>query len=147
MATEKEIKKELAVALKEVGHIKPRFDKETDCWFFSHKIYPVACEGKTPQAVIKRYPLYLKEFIKHRLNDRLDRSIEARTRGRGGRREGAGRPLGSTKDPKVRMYVPERFAAWLRLAWNMSWVGREENLSKLDRIVHLDRIDGARRHG
>ena len=55
MATAKEIEKELAIVLKEVGLIKPWFDKETNSWVFSHKLYPVACEGSSPEDVIERY--------------------------------------------------------------------------------------------
>ena len=136
MATAKEIEKELAIALKEVGRIKPWFDKETDSWVFSHKLYPVECDGETSEDVIERYPLYLKEFLKHRLCGRLAAHVEAKTHGKGGYRPGAGRPKGTTKEPKERVYVPIAFAEWIRKAGNLSWIGSEDNLRKLDRLVH-----------
>ena len=136
MATEKEIKKELEIALKEVGLIKPKFDKKTNCWVFSHKLYPVSYGGETPEEVIKNYPLYLREFIKHRIDGCLAESIESRTYGRGGRRPGAGRPKGTTKEAKTRMYVPIPFAEWIRKPENLKWIGSKDNLKKLDRLIH-----------
>jgi hypothetical protein len=135
VATAKEIEKELAVALKEIGTIRPTFDKETNSWVFSHKLYPVECDGSTQEDVVERYPLYLKEFIKHRLEDRLDKRIEARTHGRGGFRPGAGRPRGSTLEPKTRVYVPFPFAEWVREPDNLKWISSESNIRKLDGLV------------
>ena len=86
MAAAREVEKELAIALKEIGRIKPTFDEETNSWVFSHKLYPVECDGVSPKAVKERYPLYLKEFIRHRLENRLDKLVESRTHGQGGRR-------------------------------------------------------------
>ena len=40
MASTKEIKKHLNIALEEVGEIKPRFSKNFNAWTFSHKKYP-----------------------------------------------------------------------------------------------------------
>jgi len=137
MATAKEVEKELAIALKEVGPIKPWLDKETNSWVFSHKLYPVECDGETPEDVVERYPLYLKEFLKHRLEGRLAVHVEAKTHGKGGRRPGAGRPKGTTKEPKERMYVPTQFAEWLRKETeNLNWIGCKDNIRKLDRLVH-----------
>jgi hypothetical protein len=137
MATAKEIEKELAIVLKEVGPIKPWFDKETDSWVFSHKLYPVECDGETSEDVVECYPLYLKEFLQHRLEGRLAAHVEAKTHGKGGCRPGAGRPKGTTKEPKERMYVPIQFAEWLRKeAENLNWIGCKDNIRKLDRLVH-----------
>ena len=38
MATAKEVEKELAIALKEIGSIRPEFDKRTNDWGF-----PINC--------------------------------------------------------------------------------------------------------
>ena len=81
-------------------------------------------------------PLYLKEFIRHRLEGRLAAHVEAKTHGKGGRRPGAGRPKGSTQEPKTRVYVPLPFAEWMRKAENLNWIGCKNNLRKLDRLVH-----------
>ena len=114
MATKKEIKEHLALALKEVGEIKPKFDKEVDAWVFSHPKYPVRYAGESPKEVIKNYPLYLQEFIIERLKDNLAPSVEKLTKGKGGKREGAGRPKGTQKEKKTRVYLPEDIASWLK---------------------------------
>lgn len=105
MATKKEIKAHLKIALQEIGEIKPWFDKSVDAWIFEHKLYPVGCSGKTSEEVKKSYPLYLEEFIAERLKDNLNPRVEKRTLGKGGQREGAGRPIG-IREPKVRVYLP-----------------------------------------
>lgn len=93
MATsKKEIDKHLDLALQEIGKIKPWFDNKVNCWVFEHPYYPVSCGEDTPEEVVRKYPLYLREFIKHRLADRLDPLVEKETKGRGGARPGAGRP-------------------------------------------------------
>lgn len=71
MASKKEIKEHLDIALKEIGIIKPKFDRAVNEWIFSHPNYPVEYGGETPEEVIKNYPKYLAEFIKHRLNNNL----------------------------------------------------------------------------
>jgi hypothetical protein len=70
-------------------------------WIFSHELYPVECAGDTKEEVMQNYPLYLKEFIKHRLHGKLSPLMEGKTQGHGGRRVGAGRPQGSKKEAKV----------------------------------------------
>ena len=113
MATAKEIKKHLNIALKEVGEINPWFDKNFNAWIFSHKNYPdVEYAGESSEEVIKNYPLYLRDFIEERLNDNLAAHIEKATKGHGGKREGAGRPKGSKKDAKKRVDLPNDVAEW-----------------------------------
>lgn len=87
MATTKEIKEHLNSALKEVGAITPWFDNEVNEWIFSHPNYPIEYGGESPAEVIENYPTYLKEFIKHRLNDNLNSLTEKKTKGHGGKRE------------------------------------------------------------
>lgn len=113
MATAKEIKEHLNIALNEVGSIKPWFDKEVDEWIFSHPNYPVEYGGESPGEVIKNYPKYLKEFIKHRLDDNLNPLTEKKTKGHGGKREGSGRPKGTLKEPTKRVSLPIDIAAWI----------------------------------
>jgi hypothetical protein len=114
MATPKEIKEHLTIALKEVGKIKPWFDEEVNEWIFSHPNYPVEYGGETSEEVIKNYPKYLREFIKQRLNDNLDQLIEKQTIGHGGKRHGAGRPLASIKEAKERIMLPKDITSWFR---------------------------------
>ncbi|HEX2583164.1 MAG TPA: hypothetical protein VHL30_03515 [Chlamydiales bacterium] len=113
MATKKEIESHLKTALKEVGEIKPWFDEEVNAWVFEHKAYPVGYGGESKEEVIKNYPKYLREFIKQRLNDNLAPSVEKSTKGRGGKREGAGRPKGTKKEPKERIYLPLDITNWV----------------------------------
>lgn len=116
MATKKEIEEHLNLALLEVGKIEPWFDKEVDCWVFSHKNYPVEYGGVTRSEVIKNYPKYLKEFIAHRLDGRISEINEQETKGHGGYREGAGRPLGSKSTyPTKQVRIPVDIAEWLKL--------------------------------
>ncbi len=114
MASAKEIKEHLKIALKEVGKIKPRFVKKFNTWIFKHKKYPdVECSGDSQDEVIRNYPKYLREFITHRLNDNIWESVEKKTTGRGGKREGAGRPHGTKKPPTRRISLPVDIADWI----------------------------------
>jgi len=114
MATPKEIKEHLTIALEEIGKIKPWFDEDVQEWIFSHPSYPVEYGGETSKEVVTNYPKYLREFIKQRLNDNLDPITEKQTRGHGGKRAGAGRPKGSTKEEKERINLPKDLASWFR---------------------------------
>lgn len=112
-STEKEeIKKELEIALKEIGEIKPWFESDFKCWIYSNPLYPVECEGKSAADVIKKYPKYLKVFIEHRLQGRLDAVNEIKTKGKGGYRPGAGRPKGTFKEPTKQKRIPVDIAEW-----------------------------------
>ncbi len=95
MATKKEIENHLQIALDEIGQIKPWFSKEYNSWIFSHPLYPVEYAGETKEEVIQHYPRYLETFIEERLNNNLSPLTEKETKGRGGKRQGAGRPKGS----------------------------------------------------
>lgn len=114
MATTKEIKEHLEIALNEVGKIEPWFDTEVNEWIFSHPAYPVEYGGSSKAEVIKNYPKYLSEFIKQRLNDNLNSLTEKKTKGHGGLRIGAGRPKGSTREAKVRISLPEDLVFWFK---------------------------------
>ncbi len=115
MATKKEIKEHLNIALDEIGKIKPWFDKDVNCWVFSHKNYPVEYGGDSAEEVVENYPKYLMEFIKHRLDGVLSPINEKETKGKGGFREGAGRPKGSKSAPPTKQIrVPVDIADWLK---------------------------------
>ncbi len=104
----------LAIAMKEIGPIKPWFDPEVQSWVFEHELYPESYGGETKKEVIERYPLYIRQFIENRLDGTLAPWVEQRTRGRGGKREGAGRPLGTTKEPTVVVRLPLDIVNWLK---------------------------------
>jgi len=110
---EKEIELHLKSALEEIGEIKPKFNKEFNTWIFSNSLYPVEYSGETKEEVIQNYPLYLKEFIKHRLQNRLSSLMENKTKGHGGKRSGSGRHKGS-KEEKERVYLPKDIASWIK---------------------------------
>lgn len=113
MAT-KEIKKQVELALAEIGQIKPWFDRKFKAWIFSSDLYPVQCEGNSKQEVIEKYPKYLEVFIEHRMVGKIDEINEKKTKGKGGARPNAGRPLGSKKDPTLQIRVPADIALWLK---------------------------------
>jgi hypothetical protein len=104
----------LRTALKEIGPIVPWFDQEVKEWVFEHPLYPESCSGKTRRDVIKRYPTYLRQFIEQRLKGNLAPFVEKRTRGRGGKRKGAGRPIGTAKAPTLTVRLPLDIAIWIR---------------------------------
>lgn len=114
MATREEIKEHLEVALREIGPIKPWFDEDVNEWVFKHRAYPVECGGGSAKEVIKTYPKYLAEFIKHRLNNNLSPSVEKKTKGHGGKRPGAGRPTGTHKEATIRISLPKDLAEWFK---------------------------------
>lgn len=113
MATKSEIKKEVKIALSEIGTIAPWFDKDFNAWIYSNPLYPVECEGNSAEEVIKKYPKYLEVFIEHRMREKLDVLNEKKTKGKGGARPGAGRPVGSIKESTKQIRVPLDIAAWL----------------------------------
>jgi hypothetical protein len=116
MATpkDKELDKELNIALNEIGPIKPWFDEDFQTWLFSSPLYPVECEGSSAKEVIKKYPKYLAVFIEHRIRGKIDATNEKKTKGKGGYRPGAGRPKGSTKEKTKQIRLPEGLATWLK---------------------------------
>jgi hypothetical protein len=114
MASKKEIEEHLKKALDEVGVIRPWFDKDVNAWVFGHPNYPVEYAGNSEEEVLKRYPLYLREFIRQRLNGNLAPFVEKKTKGHGGKRKGSGRPNGTKKEVKERIYVPMDVAKWIK---------------------------------
>ena len=114
MASKSEIKHELKIALSEIGMIKPWFDKNFNAWIYSNPLYPVECEGKSSEEVIEKYPKYLEVFIEHRMIGKIDPINKKKTKGKGGYRPGAGRPMGSTKEPTTQIRVPIDIAKWLK---------------------------------
>jgi hypothetical protein len=86
MVAKKEVNEHLRIALDEIGEIKPWFDARFGDWIFSHKNYPVEYAGDSKGDVIENYPLYIREFIKHRLNGKLSFVEEKKTQGYGGKR-------------------------------------------------------------
>jgi hypothetical protein len=114
MASKSEIKTELKIALSEIGNITPWFEKDFNTWIFSNPLYPVECEGKSPEEVIKKYPKYLEVFIEYRMKGKIDTVNEKKTKGKGGSRPGAGRPKGSLKEPTKQIRVPIDIANFMK---------------------------------
>lgn len=88
MATKKEIENHLKIAFNEIGNIAPWHDEEVSAWVFEHPLYPVGYAGNSPEEVIKKYPLHLREFILERLNENLNLLVKNETKGHGGKRFG-----------------------------------------------------------
>jgi len=114
MATKKEINEHLKIAVSEIGKIKPWYDENYKTWIFEHPAYPVGCEGNSSEEVIKKYRVYLRDFIKERLNENLAHFMEKATRGHGGQRVGAGRPHGTIKEPTKQVRLPMDIATWIK---------------------------------
>jgi hypothetical protein len=109
------IKHELALALQEVGTIRPWFSDVDGFWVFSHTAYPtVDYMGDTPEDTITGYTRILEAFLCERLNGTVAGFVDQLTVGRGGKRVGAGRPIGSVKTPSLRISVPTDIANWLK---------------------------------
>jgi len=115
MAAKKEVEEHLKLSLEEIGKIEPWFDHDYKTWVFSHVLYPVEYSGDTREEVIENYPLYLKDFIIERLKSNLSFITEKKTKGRGGKRMGSGRPAGTTKETKKRVSLPLDIADWIVL--------------------------------
>lgn len=107
MASKKEIEEHLEIALREVGKIKPWFEKDVDAWVFSHPSYPVEYAGESKEDVMHGYPLYLREFIKQRLNKNLSLNLEKRTKGRGENDLGREGQKGRKKRQKKGFHYPK----------------------------------------
>ena len=122
MATKKEIDGNLKIALEEIGEIKPWFDKDVNAYVFEHPSYPVEYAGETKEEVVKGYPKYLCEFIRHRLNKKLHPLMEKETKGRGGKRLGAGRPKGKKKSPTKVVRLPKDIANWIEKPSSISQI-------------------------
>ena len=114
MASKSEIKIEVQIALSEIGEVTPWFDKDFNAWIYSHKLYPIECEGKSAEEVVEKYPKYLEVFIEHRMNGKLDRLNEKKTTGMGGARPGSGRPQGSIKEQTKQVRIPQDIACFLK---------------------------------
>lgn len=104
----------LKIAMEEIGPIRPWFDTDCQEWIFEHPYYPESYGGDTPEEVIERYPLYIRTLIEHRLIGKIDPVVDAEMKGRGGRRDGAGRPKGTTKEPTKVIRLPVDIAMWLQ---------------------------------
>lgn len=110
-----DIKKHLKVALSEIGEIKPRFSKDDGMFVFDHPSYPTVMHADaTAEATKEGYLRALEGFIEARLSGNLSDVAEKMTKGHGGKRSGAGRKPGSTKEPKMRMYIPSDLGLWLQ---------------------------------
>jgi hypothetical protein len=134
MATKKEVDKHLEMALEEIGKVTPWFDKNVNAYVFEHPAYPVEYAGESKGEVIEGYPEYLREFIRHRLNDRLHPLMEKETKGRGGKRAGAGRPRGTKKSPTKVVRLPKDIANWIEKPSSIpqirQFIARERNSRK-----------------
>lgn len=108
----REIQDELEAVLAEIGPIRPQWSDQFDTWVFSHPDYPVEAEGDTEPECIDAYHRYMARFLLERRHGNLSPTVEAQTKGWGGRRPGAGRP--PNKTPTVQIRIPADIADWIK---------------------------------
>lgn len=103
---------ELQTALQEIGEIAPWWSQDDGMFLFEHPAYPMVMHADPDKDAARAgYLRALKRFIRHRLNGALDPGTERVTSGRGGAREGSGRPR---KDPTKTVRLPLDMATWLQ---------------------------------
>ncbi len=123
MTSTKLLKTELNKALQEIGAITPWWSEDDEMFIFEHDAYPFVVHGDKDASKVKEgYIRALTGFIEERLADNVAEGIDKVTSGRGGFREGAGRPKGTTKDKTLRIYLPEDIARWLKNKENQAQV-------------------------
>jgi len=112
MTQSDEIKNAYQEALTEVGSIEPRWVKQDGVFVFDHEAYPfVVGGGPTKQEAINSYKRALRGFISDRVQGKLTTAQDRLTSGRGGRREGAGRPK---SEPTKMVRLPVSIADWIK---------------------------------
>ena len=116
------IQQHVELALAEIGEITPVYNPEVEAWLFQHPAYDLEAEGETSDDCMATYKRWLHTFIKERLKNNLAPNVEAKSSGRGGKRDGAGRPIGTKKTDKMRIYVPQELAFWLKDEKNIQWL-------------------------
>ncbi len=110
----KTLDEKLVAALEKIGAIVPWHDEDVSSYVFEHAEYPlVRYAGETPEEVIQNYPLYLRDYLEEEAAGNVS-PLAVKVFGRGGTREGAGRPVGTTKAPTKMVRLPVDLAVWLK---------------------------------
>jgi hypothetical protein len=109
----KKLELALSTALSEIGPIKPVWHEEDEMWGFEHPSYPVVSFLDEEENKVKEgYLRILKDFLQERIDGTVADFVEKMTPGHGGRRSGSGRRKHAI--PKLRIYIPEDVAMWLK---------------------------------
>jgi hypothetical protein len=121
------IQDELKIALAEIGPIEPWWSDEDDMFVFEHAAYPWVMHADADKEEVKKgYIRALTGFIEERLSGTLAPKSDETTPGRGGFRQGSGRPKGTKKEPKKRVYLPIEVA---------DWILEDDHLSQVQRLM------------
>lgn len=116
-----ELDQHYEIALKEVSPITPWWSEDDQMWAYEHPLYGLMCYmDNTPEATIEGYKRVLKDAINDRLNGKFSATLEKTWHGRGGKREGAGRPQGTKKAPTRVIRLPEDVAIWISDNFNLA---------------------------
>lgn len=126
------IKRQLQIALDEIGPISPIFCDEDQVFCFRSPLYDFEAFGDTPTDCIKTYVNWLEEFIAERMKGNLAPDIERNSPGRGGKRPGAGRPKGTSKtEDTIVIRMPKRIGDWVKSNKNATIKLLEEAMKKV----------------
>jgi len=107
---------QLHEALALVGPIVPVFNADFQVWEFESPHFPyLNIHGESADEIITKYPQYLAIHLDDLQHGRVANFIMQATPGTwGGKREGAGRPIGTKKTPKTRISLPCALATVLK---------------------------------
>lgn len=65
-------------ALKQIGGVKPVYDKDYECWIFEHPDFPESYAGDSANEVVTGYPFYLANMFQAQSEGNLAPFVEAR---------------------------------------------------------------------
>jgi hypothetical protein len=118
-----ELKQHVDIALEEIGLIQPWWSDADQMFMFEHPAYPwVMHADPNPEATKAGYIRALTGWIQDRLANNVADFAETTTTGRGGLRQGAGRP--KLKVPTRTIRLPEPIVNWLKYPENRQKVER-----------------------
>jgi hypothetical protein len=108
------IEKELEIALREIGEIRPWWSKEDEMYVFEHPAYPFVMHADPDREEAKAgYMRALTGFIEDRIKGRVAPDVDRVTSGRAGARPGARRAKRSIKRKTQRINLPDDVATCL----------------------------------
>ncbi len=82
------IKEEMAIAIAEIGNIKPWFSKEDQMFVFESPVYSrVMGAGNTVKEAVESYSRALYSFIEYRIKGKICKVVESDTIGTAGKQK------------------------------------------------------------
>ncbi|MBK8190933.1 MAG: hypothetical protein IPK79_10845 [Vampirovibrionales bacterium] len=107
-----ELDRHFDMARAEVDGVQPQWSPEDQMYLVEHPAYPMVMHADPdPEKALTGYFRALRQFVKYRLAGEIADTTEQATSGRGGAREGAGRPR---KNETKTVRLPVDMADWLR---------------------------------